>query len=255
MTSDAAIPPVSAEPVPEKKGLIPRVFGALFAPGETFLDIARRPDILAPLLFIVIVGYVSTALFVPRFDTEAMFEAQSEAMRKQNPNMSDADLERVQKFSGAAAKVMIWVGPAIMIAWYVIVAGVLLMAVRMMGGEGNFKQALSSTLYAWMPLLLFGIIMTIVVVARGSFDPTAAATMVKSNPAFLVDMKEQPVLFSFLSSFDLFTIWTVALLVIGFSALSKLSRSKTAVIVVSLWFVMILIKIGFAAMGAARMNG
>jgi hypothetical protein len=67
-------------------------------------------------------------------------------------------------------------------------------------------------------------------------------------------MKEQPVLFSALSSFDLFTIWTIFLLAVGFSAFSRFSKAKSATIIVSLWIVMILIRVGFAAMGAARMN-
>jgi hypothetical protein len=254
MTSNdvSTVPPQPVDPAPPSKGLFQRVSGALFSPGETFADIARRPDILGPLLLILVIGYISTALVAPRLDMNAIFEAQSEAMRKQSPNMSDEDVARAEKFVGGFTKVMTWIGPLIMLIWYVIVAGVLLMAVRLMGGEGGFKQAFSATLYAWMPLVLFSIISTIVILARGTFDPTTAATLVKSNPAFLVDMKEQPVLFSFLSSFDVFTIWTIALLVFGFSALSKLSRTKTAVIVVSLWVIMILIKVGFAAMGAAK---
>ncbi|HEX7707197.1 MAG TPA: hypothetical protein VF701_12130, partial [Thermoanaerobaculia bacterium] len=79
-------------------------------------------------------------------------------------------------------------------------------------------------------------------------------TMVKSNPGFLVDASDRPVLYSLLTSIDLFTIWTIVLLVFGFSALSKLSRGKTAAIIVTLWFVMLAIKLGFAAIGAARMN-
>jgi hypothetical protein len=81
------------------------------------------------------------------------------------------------------------------------------------------------------------------------------ATVLKSNPAFLVDMKEHAVLFSLLSSLDIFTIWTIVLLIIGFAALTRSSKAKSAAIVIPLWAVVILIKVGFAAMGAARMKG
>ena len=124
----------------------------------------------------------------------------------------------------------------------------------MMGGAGNFKQAFSATLYAHFPRVVLGVIASVVVMARGMVDPTTMATVVKSSPAFLVDMKEQPVLFSLLGSFEIFQIWTIILLIIGFAALSKLSKAKTAAIVVSLWLVMLVVKIGFAALGAARMK-
>ena len=252
MSTEATEQRTLEAPAAPKQNVFSRFAGALFSPGETFADVARRPDILAPLLVFVIFGFISTALMLPRLDLEAINAAQSEAMRKQNPNMSDADLERIQRFGAASTRVFMWVAPLLSVLFYMFIAGVILLAFRMMGGEGTFRQAFSTTLYAWTPLLLFSIVMLIVVVARGSFDPTTAATLVKSNPAFLVDMKEQPVLFSLLGAFDLFTIWTVALLIIGFAAVSKMKRGTAAGIVISLWVVFILIRVGFAALGAMR---
>jgi hypothetical protein len=255
MTTDVHESPPGEPPPPEKQNVFSRIAGVLFAPAETFSAIARRPDILGPLLLIIILGYLSTFAVMRNFDVAAATSSQIEQMRSQNPNMTDEDVARVERFSGATMKVMGWVSPLLGLIWYAIVAGVLLLACRLFGGEGTYKQAFSATLYAWMPLVLFSIIFTIVVTARGSFDPMSAATLVKSNPAFLVDMKTQPVLFALLSSLDIFTVWTIALLSIGFSKLSKSSIGKTATIVVSLWFAMILVKVGFAALGAARMKG
>lgn len=252
MTTETIEPRAPEAPGAPKQNVFSRFAGALFSPGETFDDIARRPDILWPLLVFVILGFISTALMLPRLDLEAVNAAQSEAMRKQNPNMSEADLERIQRFGAAGTRVFMWVMPVLSVLFYMAIAGVILLAFRMMGGEGTFKQALSTTLYAWTPLLLFSIILLIVVIARGTFDPTTAATLVKSNPAFLVDMKEQPVLFSLLSAFDLFTIWTIVLLIIGFAAVSKMKPGTAAGIVISLWVVFIVIRLGFAALGAMR---
>lgn len=253
MTTEAAESPVnSGAPETPARNVFARFAGALFSPGETFAEIARRPDVLWPLLVLVLLGYLSTALIVPRLDMESMAAAQAEAMRKQQPNMSDADLERIQRITAAGTKVTMWVGPLLSILFYMAIAGVLLLAVRMMGGEGTFKQAFSTTLYAWTPMLLFSLVMLIVIVARGSFDPTTAATLVKSNPAFLADMKEQPVLFSLLASLDVFTIWCVALLIAGFTAVSKLRLSSVTGIVVTLWIVFIMIRLGFAALSAMR---
>lgn len=251
MTIEGAEP---AEPaaLPQEKGPFQRITGVLFSPASTFEDIARKPDVLVPLLLLVLLAYATTAITMPRLDFDALFAAQAEQMRASNPNISDADLERMERFTRAFTQVMSWVGPGLMVAWYAIVAGVLLLAFRLFGGEGTYKQAFAATVYSWFPLLIFSVISTIVVLARGSFNPITAATMVKSNPAFLVDMKEQPVLFALLSSFDVFTIWTVALLVIGFSALSRFSRGRSAAIVLSLWALLIVIKTGFAALGASQ---
>ena len=235
-----------------KKNVFARIAGVLFAPAETFQDIARRPYIVAPLLIIILIGYASTLLIMPKLDVEAMFEAQSAQIRKQNPNVAEADLERMRTWGAASAKVFAYISPVLLVIWYVIVAAVLLGAFRLMGGDGTFKQAFSATIYAWIPLTLLSIITTVVVLARGSFDPTMAATLVRSNPAFLTTPGGQPVLFTLLSSLDLFTIWTVILLIFGFSALSRLSKGKSAAIVITLWLALVFVKVGFAALTAAR---
>ena len=254
MTTTDSVDPSIAPPAAAPKNSFQRIAGVLFAPAQTFQDIARRPDIIVPLLFILVIGYITAFFFIPRMDWDAVTSAQEEAIRKQNPNMSDEDMARMGKFASTAGKIMGWVGPLLGVIWYVILAGVLLLAFRMMGGEGTFKQAFSTVLYSWVPMVINGVILTIVAVARGKIDPTQMATLVKSNPAFLVDMKEQTVLFSLLSNFDIFTIWLLVLLIIGFAAVSKFSKAKSAMIVLSLWVIFIVIKLGFAAMGAARMK-
>ena len=79
------------------------------------------------------------------------------------------------------------------------------------------------------------------------------ATMVKTNPGFLADMKTQPMLFALLSSLDIFTIWTIVLLIIGFAALARVSKAKAAAIVITWWVVVIgLFKLAPAAFRSVR---
>jgi hypothetical protein len=241
MTTD--IPATAPAPEP-KPNPFARMIGVLFSPSETFASIARRPDWVVPLLTIVLLGYATTFFIMPRLDWDAVVAMQEEQIKAKNPNMSQEDLDRVERMTKAGGKVFAWVAPVVFVLWYLLVAGVLLLAFRLLGGQGTFGQAFSATLYAWMPLVLNGIILTIVAVARGGLiDPTQMATLVKSNPAFLVNMKAQPVLFALLSSIDIFTIWTVVLLTIGFAALSRVSKAKAAAIVISMWVVCILIKL------------
>ena len=67
----------SSAPVAAAKNPFQRIAGVLFAPAETFQDIARKPDILVPLLLILIIGYVGTFLVVPKMDFSALHEQQS----------------------------------------------------------------------------------------------------------------------------------------------------------------------------------
>jgi hypothetical protein len=245
MTTGLSEPQAAAPP---KKNVFARFAGVLFAPADAFQEIVRRPDVLAPLLLMVALSFGTTILLVPRLDYEAIRSMQAEQMLKRSPGMSQADIDRFGRMAEAGAKVFAWLGPVIMIFFYAVTAGVLLLAFRMMGGEGTYKQAMSVTIYAWLPLAVFSIILAIVVLARGTFDPTTAASVVRSNPAFLVEMREQPALYSLLSALDLFSAWALVLFTFGFAAMSRLSKGLSAGIVISLWAVFVLVRAGFAAM-------
>jgi hypothetical protein len=253
-TEPTTVPPAAPASEPATKNSFQRIVGVLFAPTATFQDIARRPDIIVPLLAIVLISFVTIAATFRNIDFESMIAQQQEVMREKNPNMSAADFDRVAKFSTAITKVGIWLSPFLIIIGFVVISGILLLSFRLFGGEGNFKQAFSATLYSWMPRLVGGIIGTIVVLARGKVDLMELQTIVKSNPAFLVDAKEQPVLFALLTNFDLFGLWSLVLLIIGFAALARVSKAKSAVIVLSLWVILVLVKLAFAAMGAGMQS-
>lgn len=248
MSENADIAHSPTLPLPPPKSGFQRLAGVIFSPGETFQDIARKPDVLLPLLLIIIISFVGIALTMPHMDWDAMIAQQQDIMKERNPNMSAQDLARVERMTRGMAKFGIWFAPFIIVAMTAIIAGVLLLAFRLFGGEGNFMQAWSATLYAWVPRVIQQIVGTAVVMMKGMVNPQEAQTLVKSNPGFLVDMKEHPALFSLLSSFDIFTIWFLVLLVIGFAALAKVSRGKAAAIILSLWLLVVLIKSGAAGL-------
>jgi len=242
-----ATPAPGAEPKPNS---FQRIIGVLFSPDATFASIARRPDWVVPLALIVILSLANGILISSRID----FGAPAREAMAQNKNMTQEQMDRAEKMSVGMGKVAKFIGPVIAIIVLLIVAGALLLTVRLMGGEGDFKQAFSVTCYAWIPNIIQAIVLTIIVLAKGStaINPQTIPTIVRSNPAFLVDMKTQPMAFALLSSLDLFTIWVIVLLVIGFSYVGRISKAKAAVAVVSLWAVTILFKLIPAALQGLR---
>lgn len=253
MTSSDNLEPTPAAPpaavAPQTKSGIQRVFGVLFDPVATFADIARRPDILAPLLVLIVSSILSSVVIVPRMDFDSLIREQ---MSQQGREMSAEDMDRTVRIGVASAKVLAYAGPILAIIVTAIIAGILLLAMRIMGGEGTFKQAFSVSLYGWMPYVVASIVGIIIVLVRNTaISPEQASNLVMSNLGFLVDMKENPVAFALLSSIDIFTIWTLALFIIGFSFVSRFSRGKTAAIILTLWAMLVVAKVGLAAIGAA----
>lgn len=244
----AGLPPVNSVPPEPKPNALQRIVGAIIAPSATFASIARRPDFAVILVLYVLLGIVSSITMVKYIDFESGIREQMEST---NRNMKPEDIDRSVRFGAAAAKGIMYASPILSLAVYAIIAGVLLIAFRAMGGEGTFLQAFSVTLYAWVPMMIKGLLMLVILISRGTVGIEELNNLVISNLGFLVDMKEQKVLYALLSSFDLFTFWTLALMVIGFSYVAKMTKSRAAAIVLFLWAFVVFLKVGMAALGAA----
>ena len=242
-------PPAPPSAVAPKPNTFQRIAGVLMSPASTFEDIARRPDVLIPLLVIVVCSIIGTALIVPRVDFAATYREAFEGM-----NVPAERMERSIRMAAAVGKATAYFGPVLQLIAFAVIAGVLLIAFRMFGGEGDYKQAFSVVLYSWMPLVIKSILAIVVIMTKKTITLPDLANPLRSNLAFLADMKQQPLLFSLFGSLDIFTIWTLILMIIGFAALSRSSKAKSAAIVISLWLIVVLFKLGGAALGAARMR-
>jgi hypothetical protein len=228
----ATAPPPPAAPGPKPNGF-QRIIGVLISPDETFASIARQPDFFAPLLIILILAAIGGFIFAQRVD----FTAPAREAMEQRGNMSEAQIESALKITATISKVISYGSPLFSVIVLLIVAAVFMLAFRMMGSEGTFKQAFSVTLYAWMPLTILNIIVIVIIASKTGITALDLPTLVMSNPAFLVTLKEHPLLFPLLASIDIFTIWTLVLFTFGFSYVSNFSKSKSAAIVITVWVI------------------
>jgi hypothetical protein len=236
--TDIPAPPPSPAAATKPSGF-QRIIGVLISPNETFASIARQPDFLAPLLVIMVLAAVTGIIFAQRVD----FTAPAREAMEQRGNVTEAQMESALRITAIVSKVIAYGSPLIAVVALLIVAAVMLLAFRLMGGEGDFKQAFSGTLYAWMPLTIQNIITTAIVAVRSGVTALDLPTLVMSNPAFLVSMKDHPLLFAVLASIDIFTIWTLALFTIGFAYASRFSKSKSSAIVIGVWVIWTLVKL------------
>ena len=240
--------PVPPEPKPNP---FARMVGVLVSPGRTFASIARRPDWVVPLVVLLIITIAASLVFVQRVDFGSMIRQQIEQRKDMSPDQAD----RAVRMGTAVAKTFAYFSPVITAIIFVIIAAVLLLASRLFGGEGNFRQAFSTTLYAWIPNIIKTIVLTVVIFAKGHVDPLKVETAVRSNLGFLSDPTTHPMAFAVLSSADLFTLWTLVLFIIGLAAFSRLSTVKAATIVICLWLVTVFFKLIPAAIRAVKMKG
>jgi hypothetical protein len=243
-----ATPAPGAEPKPNP---FQRIIGVLFSPDATFQSIARRPDWLVPLVLLLLVALAAGIIMAPHMDFGA---AAREAM-EQNKNVSPEQIDKAVRISASIGKVVMYIAPVLSLIGLLVIAGVVLLAFRIFGGEGDYKQAFSVTCYASMPTIIKSVVTLVIVVAKGGIVPAQAMqTIVRSNLGFLVDYKTKPMAFALLSSFDIFTVWFLTLLIIGFAYVARVSKVKSAVTIISLWILVLLLKLIGPAFQSLRAN-
>lgn len=219
-----------------KPNTVQRIIGVLFSPDATFASIARRPDWVLPLVILCVVGLLGGIAVAQRVD----FNTVARDAMDSNPQTAKLPPDRVAtmvRFTAASMKVAAYGSPVFTVLILVVVGGALLLAFRLFGGEGDFKQAFSVATYSWYPRLAKGILAAVILLSKKGISIWDLQNPVRSNLGFLFDPKTQPVQFALGSSLDLFAIWSVVLLIIGFAAVSRLSRMRSAMIVGGLWII------------------
>lgn len=242
MTSDVDSSQIPAPQAP-KPNPWQRLGGVLFSPGETMKSIAERPDWVVPLIVLIVLSLAANILTTPKIDF--VTEMREQMLEQGAPE------EKVEEMVEGMGKFQKFMAPLTVITipiFLVIIAGVLFGAFKLFGGAGGFLAAFAVTVYSWMPLLIKGLITTAVVMPRESVAASELQTIVRSNLAFLADPKESPAAVALLSSLDVFTTWSVILLIIGFAFVSRFSRAKAAAIIVPMWLFYVLVKTGLASL-------
>ena len=234
-------------PVPETDSPPPnalsRIGGLLTSPVETMKDVALRPDILVPLIIIMLGVFLSFWLITPKIDDSASVR-ETLAEQELTEQQIDEVVARMEQFKKIAAIV----NPIMVLLFAILLpAAVYWMVFLAFGSQAKFKQFLSVVLYSWMPILLRYLLLPLVLWNRSGMTSWEAQTSLRSNLGFLTSPTESPVQFAILSSIDIFTFAGLALMVIGFAAASRFSRGQSAAIVIAGYLVTIGIGAGIAA--------
>jgi hypothetical protein len=246
---------------PARIGPFGRLFGMLLSPGETFQDINRKPTIISPIVISILVG-IALSLFVSWQGKPNWKDiARNQIVKQQEKLHTQTDPEQLQKqvditaitYQFRALLILVFV-PVIYLAG----AGVLALGMLLMQAQTTYKKILS--VFAWT-FCSVGLINTILAMAslmvrdpqslrdRDFLDPAGIAP---TNLSYLIPDDSSPVLKALLSSFDVFSFWMMALLIIGLVAIAgtrKINKGKTATLVIGLWVFVVLLKVGAAAIG------
>ncbi|HET9418042.1 MAG TPA: YIP1 family protein [Chthoniobacterales bacterium] len=227
-----------------------RAFNVLFSPKATFEDIVRKPSWIVPIALLTIFSIGAGALISKKVDWASFIRAQSEKSAAFQQLSDDQKQQRVDigaKFAPMAAWIFAVCGP---ILFAVILTLVYWAAFNVISGaQLRFGVPFGIVSHSFMPSI-FATILLIVVLSMKSYGEVNPNTMLASNLAAYVPSDSPNWLISLGQSLDVFWIWTMALLVIGFKAANprKISSASAFGTVFGLWAIYVLVKVGWASM-------
>ena len=228
-----------------------RIVGVLISPTKTFEAIAKKPTWAVVLVVTVALSVGLSYLMSQRIDYEDMAR---DAIAQSGRNLTEEQLQGaidLQEKIGPALSILapLVVGPIV----YLIIALLFWVLFKLFGGELSYRQSFSTALYGLVPWGVASVLNVPVVLGRSEIfydDLKGGGNLLASNLGALAPEDAGAAVSTLLSAVDLFTIWSLFLLIVGYSIAAKTSRKTAAVVVIGLWVVYILGKMGWTALSS-----
>ena len=216
--------------------------------------IRDSPTWLVAFLVVVLSPVIPTIIAMPKMDWEGITKAQLERMDVQLPqDQLEKRIEMTEKIGPYFA----YLAPVFFAIGLLLFALVFWGAFTLAGGELGFKRSLAVVSHGMMPVVVSTLLSLPIIIGLDKIgaDVAAQGSYLKSNLAAFAPEGANAVVLNLLSHLDVFSIWTLVLLIIGFAICGKVKQSTSAITVVLLWLVYCAIGVGFAALGMAMGGG
>jgi hypothetical protein len=246
-----AISPAPGEQEPEAKiSAMGRVFGVLFSPKATFEDIVRKPSWIVPVVILILLGTGVGVVLSKKVDWSNYVRQQAE----KNPQFAQLPEDQKQQRLEISTKIASISTPFI----GVIAVPILLLIVTLVywigfnvfsGASLPFSRAWAIVCYAYVPSA-FASIITMIILSLKRFGDVDPQRMAATNLAAFLSNDAAHWLTVLGGFVDIFAIWVLILMSIGFSVANprKISKGAAYGTVFGLWALFVVIRVGIAAL-------
>jgi hypothetical protein len=244
---------MSTLPTPElavqpESSAVSRMTGVIFAPTKTFTEIARRPMWVAPFVIISLLSIVVSSLIAQKTDWRGFFERQM----SKNPRTEQMPQEQKDRIMEGQVKY----APKIAFVFGLIITAFMMLlltlvywgAFNLFTGAGlGFKTSFGIVTHACVPWIISSILAIIILLIKRSGDVDPEHFLASNAAAFLPDDAPHW-LESLGQSIELFWMWALALIAIGFSAASpkKIKPAGAFLTVFGIWVAWVMGKVAWA---------
>ena len=244
--------PSMPTPAPEGLSEPQRIVNTFVAPSKTFEDIRRNTSWWLPF---VLTSILATCLVIT-IDKKVGWDsvvrdlvASSQSFQQAAPEIQERQLRGMAagyKYGGYASAVFILV-------FGLIEAAILMFVFNfIMEAAVPFKTALAIVFYGGLPFLI-STILTIVSLMVGNPENFNFQNPVATNVGYFMDRgSTSKFLYVMASSLDIFVVWVVILLGMGFAMNSERKKLKTSTAIVTVAVLYLIWKLGLASLATIR---
>jgi len=243
----------AAEAVPEQQQQISdfgRVIGVLTNPGATFADIVRKPKWILPVVLLCALGAAVGVVMNQKMDWRSFFTQQMEKSGRADQIPAERKATILSAQTKWAPLTAPFFAPIAIVCLTLIISLVYLLAFNVMAGAATkFKTALGIVAHAQLPHLISSPIAMIVVYLKEYGDVDPEHLLATSVASFLPN--DAPHWLSVLGgSFEVFSVWSLALMGVGFAATNpkRVSVAKGLGIVFGVWLIWVFVRTSIAAL-------
>ncbi len=247
MATPATPTPAAQKPM----GTAARILDTFIAPTETFTDFKRSTSWWAAFLVLVVCGYVMIFAAANKVGWEQINENQMKLNPKAAERMEQMPPEqraRAVQLQTTVTKYASYGFPVFTLIAIVIVAAVLMGTFNFgFGAQVDFKAAIAIVTFGWLPGAIRSLLTALTLFLGANAENFNFQNPIGSNPGYYMGTESSRALVALLTNVDLFSIWIVVLMGLGFACVSKVKKG-TAIGVVAAWYLLItLIGVGFTA--------
>ncbi len=249
--SEPLLPPTPAPVTPETPGgFFQNLIDVYFSPREAFTRIVRRPAFLLPLTAYIVLVLGFTGIWMNKIEPREFVKMQLEESG-QWEKIPAEQRETVLDQAPGQMKIFGWVGPIVATPMILLVTAAALMFIFRFfySSEVVYKQAFAIVTWTFFAVgLVTTPLLLLVLQLKGDWNVNPQE-VVQANLGLLLDKSTaaRP-LWALLTNIDVFSLWPVFLLAVGFAVASRKTTGSALWGVAIPWILIVLVKVGWAAM-------
>jgi hypothetical protein len=238
-------------PAPEAQATISpfgRVIGVLFSPSATFADIVRKPSWILPIIISTLLSIAAVVTLNQRMNWRDYIIQQIE----KSPRAAQLSADQKQQQADMGVKFTVPIvyasGVLVPICFALVVGLVMMGAYNLLTGAGaRFSSAFAIVAHAGLVGIVSTPLFLLVLFLKppGTIDPE---NPLATNLAAFLPEESAKWLMVLCKSLDVFSIWILILIAIGFAAVNpkKLKGAKSFTIAFSVWAAYVVCRVGWA---------